>query len=167
MIPERSTPSICSTAISNRGEFTSMLWSLEGLRSLCSVLFLDSRKIATFCSRKHRRTLPRLHKVSHVKSARRVVRSWTNGSIMDRLPFRPSFGQDGRIGFRRHLMVRRSACARWVERTSYVQSYLLCATAALICWTASRLRQVGRHWTGSFSGWSNRTPVLGGQHTFA
>jgi len=169
MIPsyiKRMTSSPCSTAISKRVALTSMLWSSAVLRSICSVLFRGSRRIATFCSQKYGRRSPKPHKLSRVRFVGLVVTLATNGSIMDRRRCTHSFRRDGKIAFKRHFLVGRSTYVPWHEKISYAQSYLLSAIVALISWTASRLRPIKRNWTRSFRGWSNRTPILSGQRMF-
>jgi hypothetical protein len=89
-----------------------------------------------------------------------------NGSIMGRLRCKDSFPQDGKIAFKPHFQGGLSTYVPWHEKISYVRSYSLFAIVALISWTASRSHLNNRNWTRLFFGWSNRTPILSGQHMF-
>jgi hypothetical protein len=141
-----------------------MLWSSAVRRSICSVLFRDSPRIATFWE------IPEeIAKAS--KTFALEVRAnggdlgdeWLNNgpaSLQTQLP----------LGWENRLQIAFSG--RAIHLRTLAREDLLCAklfapaTVALTSWTVSRLRPIKRNWTRSFHGWSNRTPILSGRRMF-
>src|SRR5215472_7915287 len=135
MIPkciELTTSSPCSTVISKLEAFTSMLWLSAALRSICSVLFRDSPRIATFCPQRYQKRSPKLPKLSRLKCVGMVLILATSGSTTDPSRYRHSFRENGRIASEPHFLVGLSIYAPWDEKISYVRSYSPSATVGSI-----------------------------------